>query len=93
MKPTPYTIIYRQGTPQRFRWKRTLLCNADMESLAQERDSIKRMGYHCLITKAVISHDGAPYPQHGLPDTFAPGESVQSVLDAGNGWSRMEQTL
>jgi len=93
MKRQKYTIIYRQGTPQRFRWKRTLLCDTDMEALAKERESIKRMGYHCLITKAVLGHDGTPYPLHGSPETFAPGESVQSVLDAGNGWSRMEQTF
>jgi hypothetical protein len=79
-----HMIIYREGTPTRYRWKRTLLVG-DHFSLGDERKKIERMGYHVLMSKFEIASSGVPVPIHGMPETYSPEYPLEDVLE--NAWS------
>lgn len=64
-----YTVIFRTGGTENFRWNKALPV-ATIEEARTQRDAIERGGRPALI------HDTARLNLLGLPETYAIGDSL-----------------
>lgn len=76
-----YRVIYREGGKQRFRWKITYPLHSTHEKAKPFAEKVERMGYKVLIKtdEELINH--------GLPETWDAGDSIENLAVSKNGWT------
>jgi len=82
-----YMLIYRVGTPVRYKWCATFITGQPVE-LSQHKKDIERMGYHVLMPKMERGQSGWPRPVHGMPESFSPDHQACNVMHEAwqGGW-------
>lgn len=82
-----HMLIYRIGTPARYKWRATFLCGEPSELMQHKRD-MERMGYHVMMPKMDRGISGLPRPVHGMPESFSSDHDAANVVDDawGDGW-------
>jgi len=64
-----YTVIYRTGGRDRFKWNQCFDLMT-IEEANQAAEQLRRMGYHSLI------HRAEWLEKIGMPETYAPGDPI-----------------
>jgi hypothetical protein len=75
-----FVIYYRQGGPKRFRWGQALGSFETHQAALECCEELRRQGYACVANKG----------DHGAPETWEAGDSVEKVVPLGNGWFRQD---
>ena len=79
-----HMLIYRIGTPARYKWKATFITGKPGD-LSQHRQEMERMGYYVLMPKMERGPSGFPRPVHGMPESFSHDHQACNVME--DAWS------